>query len=527
MALIKFANAIALPAPFKAGSCDPIDPRTVVNTKTDITTNADKTFGVVGDYCTIALGLQVYVEDEKATYMYVGPYSAGNGILTTDVKKDANWRKISDANSSSDKIQESIKKINDKINGLDLTDTAVQKSVVTSVSQTDGQISVKRGTITSDDTIVIDDNPDGGINLKVASSALVQYVGENAINISDVDTNNEKTVSLKIVSGDKVLSQDANGLKSTLQLKQLSAAEVTALGDANVKEAYKLVGIDGTTAIGNVIKINKDQTLKEVTYSNQQLHFVYLLADGTESTVDVDMSELITEAEFGVGMEVVDHKAQVKIDAASETFLTVSATGVKLSGVQTAINNTIKTEIEKLDVAAKSEAGKYISTISETDGKIDAVFKQVEASEVSLAEVKNTVDGKEVSLGTDVETVQDGVRKLHELVLNNDKSNAESFKKVKDTLGIVGTDIAYEAKTGDPYIGTATSYSDADAKLSVALKTVSDSAITVKAGNGIDVTGDSTEKTITAKVVSDDPILEVSANGIKTKDIVVLDCGTY
>lgn len=527
MALIKFANAIALPAPFKAGSCDPIDPRTVVNTKTDITTNADKTFGVVGDYCTVALGLQVYVEDEKATYMYVGPYSEGNGILTTEVKKDTNWRKISDANSSSDKIQESIKEINDKINNLDLIDTAVKKSFVTSVSQTDGQISVEKGTITSDNTIVIDDNPDGGINLKVASSALVQYVGENAINISNVENDNEKTVSLKIVNEDKILSQNANGLKSTLELKQLTTEEVNELDDANVKEAYKLVGIDGTTAIGNVIKINKDQTLKEVTYSNQKLHFVYLLADGTESAVDVDMLELITEAEFGDGMEVVDHKAQVKIDSASEIFLTVSANGVKLSGVQTAINNTIKTEIEKLDVAAKSETGKYISTISETDGKIDAVFKQVEAGEVSLAEVKNTVNEKEVSLGADVATVQDGVKKLHELILSNDKSNVESFKKIKDTLGITGNDITYEPKVDDPYIGTATSYSEADVKLSAALKTVSDSAITVKAGNGIDVTGDGTEKTITAKVVSDDPIIEVSANGIKTKDIVVLDCGTY
>lgn len=528
MAKITFGQTIALPGPFIAGSCDPVDPRTVVSTKSDITTNCANTFGTVGDYCTISLGLMVYVEDEKTTYMYAGPYSPGNGILTTEVQKDENWRKISDPNTSSDKIQEALQEVNNKINGLDLADSAVKKSFVTSVSQNDGQISVTKGSITSDNTIVIDDNADGGINLKVASSALTQYVGENAINVSEVNTDdNTKTISLKLVSDDKLLSQDANGLKTTIELKQLTEAEVTALGDANVKEAYKLVGIDGTTAIGNIIKINKDQTLKSVAYSNQQLHFTYIVADGTESTVSVDMSELITEAEFGVGMEVIDHKAQVKIDATSEAFLTVSADGVKISGVQTAINNSIRTAIEGLDVAAKSETGKYISTISETDGKVDAIFKQVEADEVYLAEVKNTIDGSEVSLGTDVATVQEGFVKLHGLVLNNNKSNLEEFDKVKATLGITGDEITYEPKSGDAFIGTATSYSDADTKLSAAIKATQDSAISVKSGNGITIGENGTEKTISARVADDDPILEVTSDGIKTKDIVIIDCGTY
>ena len=53
------------------------------------------------------------------------------------------------------------------VQALDVADTAVAKSFVTEVSETDGKIAVKRGTITSNNkTVVIGDGADGGIDLK-------------------------------------------------------------------------------------------------------------------------------------------------------------------------------------------------------------------------------------------------------------------------------------------------------------------------------------------------------------------------
>lgn len=45
-----------------------------------------------------------------------------------------------------------------------------------------------------------------------------------------------------------------------------------------------------------------------------------------------------------------------------------------------------KAKIEALDVEAISETGKYIVSVSETDGKISAELKQIEASEVAIAD---------------------------------------------------------------------------------------------------------------------------------------------
>ena len=121
------------------------------------------------------------------------------------------------------------------------------------------------------------------------------------------------------------------------EVKKLTEDEVTALGEANVKEAYKLVDAEGI-AQGEVIKVYKDSSLKKVELSGQNLVFTYILASGAEDVVSVDVSSFLSESEYGDGLKVVDHVISVKRDEASEAFLTVGADGVKLAGVQDAID---------------------------------------------------------------------------------------------------------------------------------------------------------------------------------------------
>jgi hypothetical protein len=103
MAIKLYANSIALPAPMKAATCDPSDSRIIVTAKADLT-NAANTWGLIsGVYCPIYLGMPVFVEETKEIYSYVGP-SDTNGILAKEVNKIANWRKLSDGNTSSDEI---------------------------------------------------------------------------------------------------------------------------------------------------------------------------------------------------------------------------------------------------------------------------------------------------------------------------------------------------------------------------------------------------------------------------------------
>ena len=320
-----------------------------------------------------------------------------NGVLTSltinekDIASAALLGTTSDTASNQTAFGYIAKEVADRtaaIQALDKSDTPVAKNFVTGVSETDGIISVTRGAVTSTDkTITLTDGADGGINLavnvdgttivkndtngtlSVASSALTQYVGDKAIKVSNVNEGNEKTISLVIPNDEKVLSQDATGLKTTIALKS-----VTPSG-TNIREEYELQGIDGAKLGTDTIKVYKDQTLKSATFSNQILTLTYILADGSESAVNIDMSSLVLETEVENGIQAVDHKLSIKLDTTGDDtgegkFLTVGADGLKLNGVSSAITNAIN----GLDVDAqtKSDAAGFVSTtISETDGKVN------------------------------------------------------------------------------------------------------------------------------------------------------------
>lgn len=159
----------------------------------------------------------------------------------------------------------------------------------------------------------------------------------------------------------------------TYKTVKLTDEEVTALGDVNVKEAYKVVSVnkEGTkTTVGDIIKIYKDSALVSIDYTEvndkskkgQFLKYVYTLADGTEKTVYVDMSKLVDQAEVEKGIQAIDGKLSIKLAEGNEAdFLTVDANGLKLSGVKTAIDtaknevqNNLNAEITRAEAAEKA-----------------------------------------------------------------------------------------------------------------------------------------------------------------------------
>ena len=321
------------------------------------------------------------------------------------------------------------------IQALDKADTPVAKNFVTGVSETDGIISVKRGAVTSTDkTITLTDGADGGINLavnvdgttivkndtngtlSVASSALTQYVGDKAINVSDVVEGNQKTISLVIPNGEKVLSQDATGLKTTIVLKSVTPSST------NIREEYELQGIGGEKLGEDTIKVYKDSAYKEIYLGTandiidtktgtitkedgdkQSLNYAYMKADGTYDLVKVDVSAFISENEAGNGVQIIEHKVAIKLADDNESFLTVDSNGLKLSGVATAITNAIN----GLDVDAqtKSDAAGFVSTtISETDGKVSNDSVSVTYGNYDTVNQKNGI-AKTLDTKTYVDTV--------------------------------------------------------------------------------------------------------------------------
>jgi len=216
--------------------------------------------------------------------------------------------------------------------------------------------------------------------------------GDNSVNVDvestgttvsvNVDWENEPILKL----GDNGIYTDVNLVKVIPNGEASEGVIVDSNLNVNVREAYRLMS--GNDQIGQQIDIYKDSALKEIWLGSeydtvnattgaiiklawqskndptnritdeayqgldsdskanyepldlQSLNYVYQLADGTYTLVSIDVSKFLAETEFGNGL-VVDsatHTVSVLIDPSSESFLTVSASGIKLDGVQAAID---------------------------------------------------------------------------------------------------------------------------------------------------------------------------------------------
>lgn len=445
---------------------------------------------------------------------------------------------------------------NAEIQKLDKADTAIDGEFVDSVSEENGVITVTRKAVAAD---------------KVTTTPITSVEsGENAT--VAVDGTN---VAAQIASLGKTLKTVQDNAAKYEVLK-LTDDEVTALGDENVKEAYKVVSYVGDeaaatkTQVGDTIKIYKDASLLSVTSSGDEntiITFKYALANGTEETVSVDLGKAIFESEMGDGIKVVNSKIAIELDTATESFLTVGADGLKLSGVQ----NAIDTAVGNKNVAAEGDA--YVSATA-ANNKVTVttniagltVNKSGNANSTLTGTANKLVDGSELAtkvskfvndrIGEEVATLDATVGsttvangkhvavqvvetdgKLTGLtVTENDIASAASLtseinraKAAEDKIeASVGLDAnGSHVKTSGNYTKDATTVVGEIAALDTALKNVSDAAISVEAGNGITVSSNGTEKTIAVKIKDADPILEVTTNGIAAKENAVWDCGTY
>ena len=233
------------------------------------------------------------------------------------------------------------------LEALDLTQVGGDGKVITTISQSGGKVSASAIDLTAS-------------NVKATAST-------SSTSAVAVDGN---TVSAQIESLATSIKSVSTAAK-TYSITSITGEELTALG-TNVLEAYKLVDGGGTQA-GATIKIYKDSSLKSIALDGQTLKFTYILANGSESTVGVDVSTFLAESEFSDGLEVVDHVVKVKRAEGSENFLTVGENGVKLSGVQDAIDTTTNNKISALNASIKGESTHVDVTVGQANGKITSV----------------------------------------------------------------------------------------------------------------------------------------------------------
>lgn len=467
----------------------------------------------------------------------------GNGSIAKAIA-DAKSELIGSGSdvAGSNTINGAKKYTDNKIAALTYNDTADKANFVTAVSETGGKITVSRGAVTSNDkTIVIGNGTDGGIDVKanidgttiiadkgsgkmsVASSALTQYVGENAIKVSNVDeTKNTKTVSLSIKNGDKVLTQDANGLATTLSLVYDSVAKTitlkgsgkNVLSTINTNDFVKDGMLNDAKAFMATAKTQEitfkggKHSFENLTVNHHYIGFEFKTSDGVKTTYtydNLDATDIIDTYKAGNGLVLNDHTFSVNKNASAEKFLTVDSNGINLSGVQDAIDKAAAGA--KNTIAVKNDGRVHVSAKTETDGHITYTISENDIAQKSLldAEVtraKTAEDKIEASVGLS----EDG----------SHKTPTGNYTKAATTIVEEISALDAQIKTNADNIETnknaAANYTVGGVKLSDTPKLSSENAIVTK---GLKIT----------LKVADDSNLVNGADGLKLADTI--DCGIY
>ena len=237
--------------------------------------------------------------------------------------------------------------------------------------------------------------------LSVSSDALVQYAGENAINVSDV-TGGVKTISLVVNPNDKILTNDVQGLLATLSLKWNHA---DATGE---KDEIQLIGKDGIVIsridVADFIKdgILDNVVLNSADANNPYLSFTFNSASGKE-TINVPVKDLVEIYFAGNGLELNENTFSIKIDNSSEVFLTVSNDGLRLSGIQTAIDNA-KLEVQSV---ITNEVAVLTTAISNLTSDLN---EEINNRLTADNQIKNDYKAADDTVRSEFKTADDAVR---------------------------------------------------------------------------------------------------------------------
>lgn len=471
MGKIIYGTHIEVPAPFDAKSCDAMDTRLVVENIADLTTNAMTTFGGTGKYCFVYEGIQVYVREDKSTYMYVGPNDGKNGILLAKVQDPSNWRKLSDPTSTPSELGNTISKIQSDIN----------KNKVTN----------------SDPTITVTPpENEGNTGIKVA--------------IANADTN--------------ILKIGTNGLDTEITLKK-----VESVTDNTLASQYQLVG-KNNKVLGTTIDIPKDRLLKDAKlgYANasvnestgeitigsvgaseiegqpQYLVLSMSIDTGAYKGVVVNLSQFLTEKEFKDGLVLESNvvKGNVKAD---DKFLGVGEDGFFTKGIEEAINTkfgTIDLNAEKVKFDHSDEV-----IVQPSDTTVKMAIKAID----------NAVNGNKTTL----EGLMQGDNSVDKKIENAFTARKVNEKPLSTDVVLNGQDIKLDGYTK----GTSGETVNALDNVNVAIGKLENQIAnkTLNGSNAIRVEN----QTISLTLSPNNPnnMLTIQDDGLSLS--ATIDCGTY
>ena len=193
-----------------------------------------------------------------------------------------------------------------------------------------------------------------------------------------------------IAANDKVLS-----------LTDKLVAATISLGYDEDNKAIKLYGKDNAE-LGSVdaTPFIKDGMLHDVEYNadTNTLTFTWNTDAGETKTDTVVLSDIIEPYTAGVGLELVGNEFKAKLAEGSESFLTITADGIKLAGITSAIATAKEEAIEAAATAAadiyatQTALGNLETAVDERLDVLEAIDHTAYTTNAVFNEYKTTVE---------------------------------------------------------------------------------------------------------------------------------------
>lgn len=193
------------------------------------------------------------------------------------------------------------------------------------------------------------------------------------------------------------------------------------------------------------INIPEDQFLKSVTYDevSKTIHFVFKTTDG-EQTTDINVSDLVDTYTAGYGLKLEGNKFSVQISEGSESYLTVTEGGVKLTGISAELAK--KANVGDSYTKAESDS-KYITEHQDVSNLATKDEVKALSDELSETETKVTENSAAITVINSNEATDGSIKKsLADAKVYADTVVKAQVKEVSDKLAVTDTNVADNAK---------------------------------------------------------------------------------
>lgn len=257
--------------------------------------------------------------------------------------------------------------------------TNAAKSTVTGDAETEDGLNGKAGVV-----VAGVEQTDGHVQYNAALKNVYSKTEVDAI-----DTRLSETIQNLSQGGFKV-KKVTTGLGETIREKyQLVDSKNNVVTGSDEILIYKDSSFKGAKLVSAGDKIDESD---ESAVTEDTLVLTYIDVNGADTNVPIPLGSFLSESEFGNGLEVNNHVVSVKKDTtATENYLSVSANGVKVDGIDAAIESA-KSELK----GTKAAGDETPETIAGAKAYADAAVagKNVSANGdtlVSAAANNNTV----------------------------------------------------------------------------------------------------------------------------------------